>query len=248
MRIKKMSAAAILSILAVTSVPISGLSQTNGTIRGTVTLETTESPVHNVIVTISRLNRTTETNETGAFEFENVPPGSYEVIAHLDRVPDAVQRIDVASGVTTTIDFKLKLTARREEMTVTSSGNHESSITSIQPFTSISSIQMTEKNPQSLGEVLDHQPGIAKRSFGPGNSRPVIRGFDSDRVLVVQDGNRIGSLGYQSGDHGEPIDVMSLDKLEVVKGPATLLYGSSAIGGGVDAINGHRSAPERHHR
>jgi iron complex outermembrane receptor protein len=66
-------------------------------------------------------------------------------------------------------------------------------------------------------------------------------------VLVLQDGNRIGSLGFQSGDHGEPIDVMSLDKLEVVKGPATLLYGSSAIGGVVNAITAHDTPHEGLH-
>ena len=61
-------------------------------------------------------------------------------------------------------------------------------------------------------------------------------------MLVLEDGNRIGALGFQSGDHAEPIDVLNLEKLEVVKGPATLLYGSSAIGGVVNAITGHESA------
>jgi iron complex outermembrane receptor protein len=61
---------------------------------------------------------------------------------------------------------------------------------------------------------------------------------------VLQDGNRIGTLGSQSGDHGEPIDLLNLEKLEVVKGPATLLYGSNAIGGVVNAITGHESAHE----
>jgi iron complex outermembrane receptor protein len=70
----------------------------------------------------------------------------------------------------------------------------------------------------------------------------VLRGFDGDRVLVLEDGNRIGSLGFQSGDHAEPIDILTLDRVEVVKGPATLLYGSNAIGGVVNAITGHDSA------
>jgi iron complex outermembrane receptor protein len=84
--------------------------------------------------------------------------------------------------------------------------------------------------------------GIAKRSFGPGTARPVIRGFDGDRVLVLQDGNRIGGLGFQSGDHAEPVNVLTVERIEVVKGPATLLYGSNAIGGVVNAVSGHDSA------
>jgi iron complex outermembrane receptor protein len=61
-------------------------------------------------------------------------------------------------------------------------------------------------------------------------------------VLVLQDGNRIGGLGFESGDHAEPVDVLTVEKVEIVKGPATLLYGSSAIGGVVNTISGHDSA------
>ncbi len=215
--------------------------------RGKVTLETTGNPIHNVIITISRLNRSTETDDNGVYEFQNIPPGTYEIIAHLDRVPDVVETVTVTAGGTTTADIQIRLTTRREEVTVTATGAEETSFNSIQSVTSLSSVQILEKNSQSIGEALDHELGVAKRSFGPGNARPVIRGFDSDRVLVVQDGNRIGSLGFQSGDHGEPIDVLSLDKLEVVKGPATLLYGSSAIGGVVNAMTGHDTPHEGMH-
>ncbi|MEJ7698606.1 MAG: Plug domain-containing protein [Pyrinomonadaceae bacterium] len=81
---------------------------------------------------------------------------------------------------------------------------------------------MAQRNPTSIGEVLEREPGVAKRSFGPGTARPVIRGFDGDRVLVLQNGVRVGSIGSGSGDHGEPIDPLSVERLEVVKGPATL--------------------------
>jgi len=108
----------------------------------------------------------------------------------------------------------------------------------------VGSLELARKNPVSLGEALDSELGVAKRSFGPGSSRPVIRGFDGDRVLVLQDGQRIGGLGSQSGDHAEPVDLLSQDRVEVVKGPATLLYGSSALGGVVNTISAHESAHE----
>ena len=63
--------------------------------------------------------------------------------------------------------------------------------------------------------------------------------FDGDRVLVLQDGNRVGGLGFESGDHAEPVNVLTVERIEIVKGPATLLYGSNAIGGVVNAITGH---------
>src|SRR6185436_18383063 len=84
-------------------------------------------------------------------------------------------------------------------------------------------------------------------SFGPGNTRPVIRGFDGDRVMIMEDGMRSGTLSYQSGDHAEPLDINKLERLEVVRGPATLLYGSSAIGGVVNAISRHEAFDEHTH-
>jgi iron complex outermembrane receptor protein len=83
----------------------------------------------------------------------------------------------------------------------------------------IGSIDLARRNAISLGEALENELGVAKRSFGPGNSRPVVRGFDGDRVLVLQEGVGIGGLGFQSGDHAEPLDLLSQDRIEVVKGP-----------------------------
>lgn len=226
---------------ALSSFPIPGYGQSNGTLRGTVTLEASGKPVHGVIVTILKLKRSADTNDNGIYEFQNVPPGTYDVVAHLDRVPDVLQSVQVAGGGTTA-DFVLRLRVVGEQVNVSATGGEETSFNSIQSVTSLTASEISERNTQSLGDVLDHELGIAKRSFGPGNGRPVIRGFDGDRVLVLEDGNRVGALGFQSGDHTEPIDLLSLERLEVVKGPATLLYGSSAIGGVVNAISEHDAA------
>ena len=226
------------------SLSASGLAQSNSTLRGTVTIGDTEKPVHNVRVTIIQLRRSVETDEKGAYEFQNVLPGKYDVTAHLDLAPDVVKSVRVTTGGATTADFQIELSAVREQVTITATGSEETTFNSIQSVTVVGSQELAKKNPVSLGEALDFELGVAKRSFGPGTSRPVIRGFDGDRVLVLQDGQRIGALGFQSGDHAEAIDLLSLDRVEVVKGPATLLYGSSALGGVVNAISAHESAHE----
>jgi iron complex outermembrane receptor protein len=222
-----------------------GLAQSDsagGKLSGTVTLGKTEQSVHNVKVTIIQLRRSIETDDDGKYEFPNVPPGKYDVSAHLDGAPDVVQRVDITAAGDSTANFEIKLGAVREQVTVTASGSEETTFNSIQSVNVLGSLDLLKKNPVSLGEALDNELGVAKRSFGPGTARPVIRGFDGDRVLVLQDGQRIGALGSQSGDHAEPIDLMSVDRVEVVKGPATLLYGSSAIGGVVNAVAGHDEA------
>ncbi len=211
-----------------------------GTLRGTVTLGDSGKPIHNAIITILQLKRSVDTDNNGNYEFKNLPPGKYDVVAHLDRVPDIVRTADVANGEAT-IDFKFELTGVREEVTVTATGTEQALSSSIQSVDVLGSIELAKKSPVSLGEALDGELGIAKRSFGPGTARPVIRGFDGDRVLVLQDGNRVGGLGFESGDHAEPVDVLTAERVEVVKGPATLLYGSNAIGGVVNTISGHDS-------
>lgn len=215
--------------------------QSGGTLRGTVTLSDSEKPIHNVLVTILQLRRTINTDENGKYEFQNVPPGRYDVVAQLDRVPDTVQTVNLTGG-DTTLDFQIKLGGISEQVTITATGTEQAVSSSIQSVEVIGSLELAKKSPVSLGEALDGELGVSKRSFGPGTARPVLRGFDGDRVLVLQDGIRIGGLGFQSGDHAEPLNVLTTDRIEVVKGPATLLYGSSAIGGVVNAISGHDSA------
>ena len=211
------------------------------TLSGLVTLGDSGKPVHGVTVTILQLRRTAVTDDDGKYQFDEVPAGKYDVVAHLDRVPDMVKSVDLTSGAATA-DFRVELSGVREQVTVTATGTEQAVSSSIQSVEVIGSIDLAKRSPVSLGESLDGELGVAKRSFGPGTARPVIRGFDGDRVLILQDGNRIGGLGFESGDHAEPLSILTVDRIEVVKGPATLLYGSSAIGGVVNAISRHDSA------
>src|SRR5882762_2786938 len=217
------------------SIPVQGPVIT-GVIRGIVTLQPSGTTARNVVLTIAELKKSVLTDENGAYEFKDIPAGKYQIIAHLDRVPDVVKTINVTSR-TQTFDFQLALAPVSEQVTVTATGSAEAVDSAYQAVTSVGAIELAQKNPVSIGEALDGQLGIAKRSFGPGSGRPVIRGFDGDRVLVLQDGLRVGGIASQSADEVEPIDVLSLDRVEIVKGPATLLYGSNAIGGVVNGIS-----------
>ena len=187
------------------------------TLSGTVTLGDTGKPVHGASVTILQLRRSVVTDDNGKYEFQNVPPGNFDVAAHLDRANDVVQRVVVPGSGSITQNFQIELSGVRETVTVTATGTEESVSQSIQSVTVLSSVELAQKNPVSLGEALDHELGVAKRSFGPAPSRPVIRGFDGDRVLVLEDGMRVGALGSQSGDYSEPVDLLSVDRVEVVK-------------------------------
>lgn len=217
---------------------------TGGSIRGKIILSDGGTPLHNVIVNLIQLKRSVETEEDGTYEFQNVPPGTYTILTHMEGFPDQTQQVRVTAGGSATLDFAMRLTGLKEEVTVTATGSEQSVFESFQAVNTVDALRLAQESHTSIGEVLDKEPGVAKRNFGPGSARPVVRGFDGDRVGITLDGTSTGSLGSQSADHAEPIDVLSLERLEVVKGPATLLYGSSATGGVVNAVTGHDFAHE----
>ncbi|MGY0797899.1 TonB-dependent receptor domain-containing protein [Lysobacter sp. A286] len=90
----------------------------------------------------------------------------------------------------------------------------------------------------SLGETVNKLPGVQSSYFGPGVGRPIIRGFDGARVQVLSDGLGAGDVSTLSADHAVSIEPFLAEQIEVLKGPSTLLYGSGAIGGAVNVIDG----------
>ena len=97
--------------------------------------------------------------------------------------------------------------------------------------------QLLGQPSSTLGDALATRPGIASTTFAPGASRPVIRGLSGFRVRIQENGLSTGDVSALSDDHAIPIDPLAAGQVEVVRGPATLRYGSQAIGGVVNAVN-----------
>ena len=243
-----------LRLVVVVTFPLWGAvclnAQESGQIEGTVAIKKTGDPLHGAHILVVELGRSTLSADDGSYELNRLPPGRYQVIAHLDSVFNAdAQSIDVTAGETVTVNFMLSLSAQRYEISVTASEKQETPFESFSNVNSLHAYDLGGSHNVSLGEVLDQNvgTGITKRSFGPGSSRPIIRGFDGDRVLIMEDGIRTGTLSSQSGDHGEMVNPAQLERLEIVKGPATLLYSGNAIGGTVNAISRHHELHRHAH-
>ncbi|MYD87108.1 MAG: TonB-dependent receptor, partial [Acidobacteria bacterium] len=216
--------------------------QEAGAVRGTVTLEENGEPVHGAVILVVGSGAFALTDEQGMFEIDNIPAGSYEVLAQREHLTAGRQSVIVDPGETAMVDFMLGLSPVHEDVTVTASvGGTETTFEAFNAVTTMDSFDITRESAGSLGDALRNEPGIASRSFGPGSSRPIIRGFDGDRVLILDDGLRTGDLSSQSGDHGVTIDPNGAERIEIVRGPATLLYGSNAVGGLVNIITPHES-------
>jgi len=218
-----------------------------GTLRGRVTIRDNGAPVISASVLIIQLDRSTITDSDGKYEFRDLPAGTYDVISHMHALADEMQTVKIAPGQSVVADFGLSFAPLRQDITVTAIGHAQTAFESFQAVTSLNSFELVGKNAFALGEVLKDQPGVSVRSFGPGSARPVLRGFDGDRVLILADGLPTGTLSAQSGEHAEPLDAAYLDRLEIVKGPAALLYGSSAVGGVVNTVTEHHLIHEHPH-
>jgi len=96
----------------------------------------------------------------------------------------------------------------------------------------------------TIGETLNGIPGVTATQFGPNASRPVIRGLDAERVRIMQNGVGILDASSLSFDHAVSVDPLIIEQIDVVRGPAALLYGGSAVGGVVNAID-HRIPKEQ---
>ncbi|UZW54992.1 TonB-dependent receptor [Sphingobium sp. JS3065] len=102
----------------------------------------------------------------------------------------------------------------------------------------VSGQELTRDLRPTIGETLARQPGVSATSFGPNASRPVLRGFQGERVRILTDGIGSFDVSNTSVDHAVAINPLTAARIEVLRGPAALLYGSSAIGGVVNVIDG----------
>ena len=131
---------------------------------------------------------------------------------------------------------------RLDEVTITARSLERNDV--MVPAQQLSGAALTQRQGSTLGETLDHLPGIANSAFGPNVGRPVIRGMDGDRIRILQNSGANLDVSGLSNDHAVPIDPLTIERIEVLRGPATLLYGGSAMGGVVNVID-NRIARER---
>ena len=96
---------------------------------------------------------------------------------------------------------------------------------------------LTRENRSTIGETLARQAGVSSTAFGPNSSRPILRGFQGERIRVLSDGIGSFDVSNTSVDHAVVVNPQLAERIEVLRGPAALLYGSSAVGGVVNVLD-----------
>jgi iron complex outermembrane receptor protein len=148
--------------------------------------------------------------------------------SHLLRVAVAALMVSHAA---------LSQESKTEEVVVTSSALHENPLDVAQPTSVMAGDDLRRQIAGSIGETLSSQLGVSSTYFGPSASRPVIRGLAGDRVQVLQDGLASLDVSSLSQDHAVTLETVVSQQIEIVKGPAALLYGSGASGGLVNVVS-----------
>ena len=120
---------------------------------------------------------------------------------------------------------------------VTVSGNPLGAADAIAPATQYSGPELLLRSKSTLGETLDGTPGVSSTYFGPNASRPVIRGLDGDRIRILNNGGASSDVSGLSYDHAVSADPLTVERIEVLRGPGALQYGGSAVGGVVNVID-----------
>lgn len=204
-----------------------------------VVRDTAGAPLSNVQVVVSGLNRSALTDERGEFAFVGLPTGTY----HLDLIrigyASAHQVVTVpAAGPDVRVSITMRVaTVRLSSVSVTATPTGTDPLDVTQATVQLSGKELQRALSTSLGTTLAKEPGMATRFNGPMAATPVIRGLTGERVLVLQDGDRAGDLSSAAADHMNAVDPSSAERIEVIRGPASLLYGNNALGGVVNVIS-----------
>lgn len=157
--------------------------------------------------------------------------------SRVDAVRVDASRVD-ASRVDSLRADSLRQRARRAQVlgAVQVSAVQGSGLSLVRPTSVLDGRALDRRRAPSIAATIAGEPGVTARSNGPMATQPVIRGLTGDRVLVLEDGQRTGDIATTAPDHAVTIDPMTARRVEVVRGPAGLLFGSNSLGGVVNVV------------
>jgi iron complex outermembrane receptor protein len=203
-------------------------------VSGTVS-DSSNKPIQDARVALVELRRLSITGPEGRFSFPGVAPGVYHLSISAIGFAPRLERVAVAdTDVVLSIALRPSV-VELEALQVTASPNATTLLNSPQPVSALGGDELRQAQAPSLGETIQALPGVRSLSTGTGIGKPVIRGLTSNRVLIVADGQRLET--QQWGDEHSPnVETEDAERVEVIRGPASVLYGSDALGGVINVV------------
>lgn len=225
----------LLGFFVLVNFHLSGQTRTDANVFGhVVNAETGEHiPFINLVIEGTRIG--TITDVSGHYILTNVPEGRHKLLAVGLGYKTSAIEFEIRRNQSLEVDMEVEYEGLNLDELVFTASPTQSGFR-YQPDQVYTGESLQRRAESSFGEMLNGEPGVAMRSMGSMPSRPVIRGLDGDRILILENGERMGDISETSADHSIALDPLAVSRLEVVRGPASLLYGSSALGGVINLM------------
>jgi iron complex outermembrane receptor protein len=209
-----------------------------GSVRGVVIDAATGAPIPFVEVRIPAAQRVQLSTREGDFAFEGIPAGGYRI--RVTRIGYAAwaDSITVLAAAETRVEPRLTATVLMTDRVEVRGPRDGVELFAGQKPVQMEGKELREHLAATVGATMAGQPNVSQRSMGPAPARPVIRGLSGNRLLVLEDGATTGDLSGTSDDHAVVIDPIHAQGIDVIRGPAALLYGSTVLGGVVNVRRG----------
>ena len=225
----------IAFIFFITASPVlASIKHLQGTLTGKITDLKTGQPLQGAFVYIADLKTGASTNESGIYEIKNLPVGNYLVEVSLVGYKSISINLQLKGD--TQKDFLMEVNfVEGTEVVVTGMSKASQAKLNPIPIVLVNHDYMITNLSTNAIDAIAKIPGVRTVTTGPNVSKPFIRGLGYNRILTLYDGIR--QEGQQWGDeHGIEVDQFGVDKIEIIKGPASLSYGSDALAGVVNII------------
>jgi len=209
--------------------------QDNTTVDGRV-LDAGGSPLAGATVQLVGSGTSAVTDGTGTFRLVRVEPGTHSLVVERLGYATETRGFTTESG---TASLTIEMTPSPLDIggfIVTGALSEREAAQTLRPTNVLSGQQLQRRLQATVAATVASEPGMAAATMGPGIAQPVIRGMSGDRVLMLEDGARVADVSNTHADHPTALDPASARRIEVVRGPASLLYGSNALGGVVNVI------------
>ena len=216
-------------ILLVVLLATYSISYSQNSLSGTITAADDHAPLEGVSVYFPQLEKGGVTDMNGAYTILNIPKGSFKIVASYIGFQTSSKSIVIGTGENT-LDLSLSPSAIEMDEVIVSTPFHKLQRENVMKVEHVNIEKLKAAGNMTLAQGITDIPGVSSVSTGMGIGKPVIRGLSSNRVLVYAQGVRLEN--QQFGDeHGLGLSDAGIESVEVIKGPASLLYGSDAMGG-----------------